>query len=178
MPYGGICWVHISSGNDLLPDGTKPIPEPMLTSDLVRFYGIHSRAISQWLPKLQHCTMSLKIILLKLHVYYHSKDSMCFLMYSSVIIWQSIYPLVLLCIPFQTRLLCITESAAFIPPRLPLTSVKCWEKWHLCVLHRGSLYSFFSIWLVSWLPYWTIHTGTLSSAHITAIYWRIGCQQI
>ena len=25
-------WVNIGSGNGLLPDGTKPLPEPMLTS--------------------------------------------------------------------------------------------------------------------------------------------------
>ena len=25
--------VNIGSGNDLLPDGTKPLPEPMLTYD-------------------------------------------------------------------------------------------------------------------------------------------------
>ena len=36
MPYGGIelgqqNWVNIGSGNGLLPDGTKPLPEPMLT---------------------------------------------------------------------------------------------------------------------------------------------------
>ena len=24
-------WVNIGSGNDLLPNGTKPLPEPMLT---------------------------------------------------------------------------------------------------------------------------------------------------
>ena len=24
-------WVNIGTGNDLLPDGTKPLPEPMLT---------------------------------------------------------------------------------------------------------------------------------------------------
>ena len=24
-------WVNIGSGNDLLPDGTKPLPEPMST---------------------------------------------------------------------------------------------------------------------------------------------------
>ena len=29
--YGIIIWVNISSGNGLLPDGTKPLPEPMLT---------------------------------------------------------------------------------------------------------------------------------------------------
>ena len=25
-------WVNIGSGNGLLPDGTKPLPEPMLTN--------------------------------------------------------------------------------------------------------------------------------------------------
>ena len=25
-------WENIGSGNSLLPDGTKPLPEPMLTS--------------------------------------------------------------------------------------------------------------------------------------------------
>ena len=31
MPYGAKIWVNIGSGNGLLPDGTKPLPEPMLT---------------------------------------------------------------------------------------------------------------------------------------------------
>ena len=43
-------WVNIGSGNGLVPDGTKPLPEPILT--LVRFYGIHIREISQWVAKL------------------------------------------------------------------------------------------------------------------------------
>ena len=31
-PYGDMeIWVNIGSGNGLLPDGTKPLPEPMLT---------------------------------------------------------------------------------------------------------------------------------------------------
>ena len=30
MPYGDINMVNIGSGNGLLPDGTKPLPEPML----------------------------------------------------------------------------------------------------------------------------------------------------
>ena len=30
-PYGDEIWVNIGSGNGLLPDGTKPLPEPMLT---------------------------------------------------------------------------------------------------------------------------------------------------
>ena len=38
-------WVNIGSGNDLLPDGTKPLPEPMLSKSKSR--DIHIRAISQ-----------------------------------------------------------------------------------------------------------------------------------
>ena len=30
-PYGANIWVNIGSGNGLLLDGTKPLPEPMLT---------------------------------------------------------------------------------------------------------------------------------------------------
>ena len=26
-------WINIGSGNDLLPNGIKPLPEPMLTAD-------------------------------------------------------------------------------------------------------------------------------------------------
>ena len=38
-------WVNIASGNGLLPDGTKPIPEPMLTCH--QRFGIHLHSISQ-----------------------------------------------------------------------------------------------------------------------------------
>ena len=31
MPYDDIDLVNIGSGNGLLPDGTKPLPEPVLT---------------------------------------------------------------------------------------------------------------------------------------------------
>ena len=31
MPYGDMVWVNIGPGNGLLPDGTNPLPEPMLT---------------------------------------------------------------------------------------------------------------------------------------------------
>ena len=53
--YGGIDWVNIGSGNGLLPDGTKPLPEPMLTyhpQDPLTFIWcqFHKRYIShQWL---------------------------------------------------------------------------------------------------------------------------------
>ena len=32
MPYGNIIWVNFRSCNGLLPDGTKPLPEPILTN--------------------------------------------------------------------------------------------------------------------------------------------------
>ena len=35
--YGYIIWVNIGSGNGLLPDGTKPLPEPMLTCHQLSF---------------------------------------------------------------------------------------------------------------------------------------------
>ena len=41
-------WVNIGSGNGLVPDGTKPLPEPMLTNQSsVRSDDIHLREISQ-----------------------------------------------------------------------------------------------------------------------------------
>ena len=57
-------WANIGSGNGLLPDGTKPLPEPRLTS-FWRFYDIHPRAIPQWVPKLLFCMMNMKILHLK-----------------------------------------------------------------------------------------------------------------
>ena len=50
--YGNINIVNIDSVNGLVPDGTKPSPEPMLTPQLGRFCGIQLRAISQEVPKL------------------------------------------------------------------------------------------------------------------------------
>ena len=40
-----IC-VNIGSGNGLLPDSTKPLPEPMLTDNHVRSIDIHLRDTS------------------------------------------------------------------------------------------------------------------------------------
>ena len=42
-------WVNTGSGNGLLPDGTKPLPEPMLTyhqSGTVTFIGGQFQEIS------------------------------------------------------------------------------------------------------------------------------------
>ena len=49
MPY---TWVDIGSGNVLLPDGTKPLPEPMLI--YYQNFSIRLRAILQVLTSLIH----------------------------------------------------------------------------------------------------------------------------
>ena len=38
-------WVNIGSGNGLVPDGTKPLPESMLT--VMKSNDIYQRVISQ-----------------------------------------------------------------------------------------------------------------------------------
>ena len=43
-------WVNIGSGNGLLPDGTKPLPEPVFT-DHVKSNDIHIGKISQGMPQ-------------------------------------------------------------------------------------------------------------------------------
>ena len=61
-------WVNISSGNGLLPDGTKPLPEPMLTSS-VRSSDIHLRASSQEItqPSITEIIWKIKYMYLKFH---------------------------------------------------------------------------------------------------------------
>ena len=46
-------WVNIGSGNGLLPDGTKPLPEPSNVVDFpsVKSSDIHIREISQEMPQ-------------------------------------------------------------------------------------------------------------------------------
>ena len=59
-------WVNIGSGNGLLPDGTKPLPEPMLTDNQ---WGIVAFTWGQFHNKysrLSILNMSLKITYLKL----------------------------------------------------------------------------------------------------------------
>ena len=67
MPYGRVSfhfltqiWVNIDSGNDLLPDGTKPLPEPMSTSLSRHSVALTWETISQVLINLI-CNMCLKI---------------------------------------------------------------------------------------------------------------------
>ena len=47
-----------------MPDGTKPIPEPLLTKLSVRYGGIHLRVISQEMLKIFISDTNLKIKLL------------------------------------------------------------------------------------------------------------------
>ena len=48
MSDGDIDLVNHGSSNHLLPDGTKPLPEPMF----IRIVSIHLRAISQEMLKI------------------------------------------------------------------------------------------------------------------------------
>ena len=57
-------WINFGSGNGLLPDGTKPLPEPLLTYHQV-FCGIHMREFSPEMFNLIH-NMCLEITFSKL----------------------------------------------------------------------------------------------------------------
>ena len=57
-------WVNTGSGNGLLPNGTKPLPEP------VEFCGIHLTTISQKTLKISIPKMNLKITISKLLPYH------------------------------------------------------------------------------------------------------------
>ena len=58
-------WVNIISGNGLLPDNTKPLPELMLTDHLSN--DIHIRAILQEMPQPSITKIGLKITSLNFH---------------------------------------------------------------------------------------------------------------
>ena len=60
-------WVNIGSGNGLLPDGTKPLPEVRTNVDLpsVRSIGIHLSTISQEILQPSITKISWKIAFLK-----------------------------------------------------------------------------------------------------------------
>ena len=60
-------WVNIGSGNGLFPDGTKPLPEPMLTDHYRSSSDIHIRAISQEMPQPSITEICLKITYLKFY---------------------------------------------------------------------------------------------------------------
>ena len=60
-------WVNIGSGNGLLPDGTKPLPEPMLTDHQWSPSDIHIMAISHEMPQPLVTKIHLKITYLNIH---------------------------------------------------------------------------------------------------------------
>ena len=60
-------WVNIGSGNGLLHDGTKPLPEPMLTDHQWSPKDIDIRAISQEMPQPSITKIRLKIKYLNFH---------------------------------------------------------------------------------------------------------------
>ena len=59
-------WFNIGSGIGLLPDGTKPLPKPMLT-DHQKSNDIHIMAISQEKPQSPITKICLKVACPKLH---------------------------------------------------------------------------------------------------------------
>ena len=54
-------WVNIGSGNDLLPDGTKPLPDPMLTFHNLKSSDIHIKEISKEMSQPLITKICLKI---------------------------------------------------------------------------------------------------------------------
>ena len=66
-PYGDRDLVNIGSGYGLLPDGTKPLPEPMLTDHQWSPSDIHIRAISLEVPQPSVTEICLKIMYLNFH---------------------------------------------------------------------------------------------------------------
>ena len=60
-------WVNIGSGNGLLPDDTKPLPEPVLTDHQWSPSDIHIREISQEMPPPWIIKIHLKITYLSFH---------------------------------------------------------------------------------------------------------------
>ena len=69
-------WVNIGSGNGLVPYGTKPLPEPMLTN--------HQMAISHEMPKIVILDLSLKIIDLNIRVHLPGINELTNLLLTSV----------------------------------------------------------------------------------------------
>ena len=54
-------WVNIGSGNGVLPDGTKPLPQPMLT-----YHVTHLKAILLEIPQPSNTKLAWKLLILNL----------------------------------------------------------------------------------------------------------------
>ena len=102
-------WVNIGSGNGLLPDGTKPLPEPMLT-DHVKSSDIDIKVISQEMPQPSITKICLKITYLKFLQIPRGQ------WVNSLGLWKSIYPTHLLpeCCLSGANLPCCVNCAVSI----------------------------------------------------------------
>ena len=60
-------WVNIASGNGLVTDGTKPLPEPMLTDHQRSPVKFISGQFLQEMPRPSITKIRLKITYLKFH---------------------------------------------------------------------------------------------------------------
>ena len=68
--------VNIGSGNGLVPDSTKPLPEPILTYRLLRSSHIHLRPISLEVLHPSVAKISLRITYLKFHSNVHGVNAL------------------------------------------------------------------------------------------------------
>ena len=71
-------WVNIGSGNGLLPDGTKPLPEPVDLS-LVRNIDINLRAISPKVHSRSNSEIALKTIYPQFYLNFPGADGLFYL---------------------------------------------------------------------------------------------------
>ena len=104
-------WVNIGSGNGLLPDDTKPLPEPMMT---YQWSFVHPTTILQAAPEISDHGMSLKIIILKLQSHLPGASELmvvdvlhitaCFPV--TIIDVASFVSFVTLCLPLVNKSLC------------------------------------------------------------------------
>ena len=96
-------WVNIGSGNGLLPNSTKPLPEPMLTDHQWKSSDIHIRAISQEMPQPSVIEIRLKITYLKFNSNFLGANELYEIQHHRVykimtpddqayIVWSQIYP--------------------------------------------------------------------------------------
>ena len=70
-------WVNIGSGNGLLPDVTKPLPEPVLTYQQWGIVAFHLRAISRKILKKSILDMGFEIIDLRLQLHLPEANELC-----------------------------------------------------------------------------------------------------
>ena len=93
-------WVSIGSDNGLLPEDSKPLPEPMLTTHLLKSTDIHLRAVSQEVLPPSITKFSLKITFLKFHSNLPGSNEL-----NNLSLHQR----------FQDQLICIMKNSSHFP---------------------------------------------------------------